>query len=73
MAPQKIDFLMTQNGQIEAVKVRVFDVCTGEPSAKFDGSPLNGWHGTASQLDELITILNSVRRSMGGAADARTD
>ena len=63
MTPQKLDFSMTRNGQIEAVKVRLFNGWNGDPGVMIDGGIFNGWETNPEQLDEVIALLMDVRQT----------
>lgn len=67
MIPKKLDFSMTRNGQIEAVKVRLFEAWNGAPGVQIDGGIFNGWETNPDQLDEVIALLMDVRQAFGGA------
>lgn len=60
---------MTRNGQLEAVKVRVFKGWNGGTFAMLDGGIFNGWEASAAQLDEVISMLQQVRDSVAKGAD----
>lgn len=72
MTGKKLDFSMTRNGQIEAIKVRIFEGWNGGTFAQLDGGIFNGWEPSAAQLDEVIALLLDVREAVGKGADAKS-
>ena len=61
LAATKLDFSMTVNGHLEAVKVHIFeDEVTGK-SVRLDGGDFNGCEISLNQLDDMIRILEEVR------------
>jgi hypothetical protein len=72
MTGKKLDFSITRNGQIEAVKARIFKGWNGDTFAQLDGGIFNGWEPGLAQLDEVIALLLDVREAVGKGADAKS-
>jgi hypothetical protein len=72
MTVQKIDYCITRNGQLEAVKARVFEGVNGQPYASLDGAFFNGWEMSRSQIVEHLALFVNLLDKMGGPADGKT-
>lgn len=72
MTGQKIDYSLTRNGQLEAVKARIFQGFDGKPYASLDGAFFNGWELSRYQIEEHIALMVHLLDKMGGPADGKT-
>ena len=68
MTTKKLDFLMNRNGDLEAIKVVIFEGRNGVVFADLEGGIFHGWEVSSDQLGEMILILEHIRR----AVDAKT-
>lgn len=72
MTAQKLDFSIRVFGNLEAIKTRIFQNWDGEPVASIDGAIFHGGEYSSAQIDELISILQNVRKAMGGLDESIT-
>jgi len=72
MAGEKIDFLMTINGEVEAVKVRIFEGDNGNVFARLDGSVFCDVDINLLDLDPVIAVLHEVRLAARKFAHAKS-
>jgi len=71
MSEKNLDGYLTRNGRHELVKIRFFQGFDGQSWCDFDGSIFNGWEANLDQVDQLMSILQTVREGLGGA-DAKS-
>ena len=64
MTTKKLEFSMNRNGEIEAVKVSIFQGRNGGTFADLNGGIFNGWEASGDQLEEMISILEQVRKAV---------
>lgn len=72
MIAKKLDFSLERYGNLEPIKARIFQNWDGEPVASIDGSIFYGAEYSSAQIDQLISILQNVRKAMGGLDESTT-
>lgn len=72
MTGRKIDYSMTRNGQLEAVKARIFTGVDGEKYVSLDGAFFNGCELSRGQVLEHMTVMLDLLKQLGGPANGNT-
>lgn len=72
MTGQKIDYSLTRNGQLEAVKARIFTGVDGQKYVSLDGAFFNGWELSRDQVLEHMTVMLDLLNKLGGPANGKT-